>query len=57
MPSDVVLGAPASLRAQARTQHVGRLCMVTFFYIDEDYAFQGKASRGTAEQRAPKGGA
>ena len=57
MPSDVAPGAPASVRAHARTQHVGRLCMVTFFYIDEDYGFEGKASRGTAEQRAPKGGA
>ena len=45
MPSDVAPGAPASVRAHARTQHVGRLCMVTFFYIDEDYGFEGKASR------------
>jgi len=57
MPSDVAPGEPALVRADARTQHAGRLCMVTFFYIDEDYAFEGKASRGTAEQRAPKGAA
>ncbi len=57
MPSDVALGAPASVRAHARTQHLARLCMIIFFYIDEDYAFEGKASRGTAEQRAPKGAA
>jgi hypothetical protein len=31
--------------------------MIIFFYIDEDYAFEGKASRGTAGQRAPKGAA
>ena len=47
MPSDVVLGAPASVRAHARTQHLARLCMIIFFYIDEDYAFEGKASRPT----------
>ncbi len=47
MPSDVAPGAPASVRAHARTQHLARLCMITFFYIDEDYTFEGKASRPT----------